>query len=78
MSQQETNYRDHVIINSASGFSQGPCIASYAVWKPKFSEDGYDLVFNGSLPTPFNDSLQAIAAAMQTAQEKLDRLLADQ
>ena len=74
MNQPENNYRDHVIITSYSGPTNGPWLGNYSIWC--LDEDQkYIEVLNGFVKDIFNKTDDAVTAATEEAQTKLDGYL---
>ena len=74
MNDEDSNYRGHAIIPSASGPAGGPWLGNYSAWRLE-EDKKYTEVLNGFVKEVFTNTDGAIAAAVKEAQVKLDEHL---
>jgi len=74
MSNSENNYREHIIITSASGPVGGPWIASYTIWKSE-DNNSHKAVLQGQISELYKTAEEAHSAATIESRSKLDVLL---
>ena len=74
MNDLANDHREHTIFCHASGFSNGPFVASFSAWRIE-PNNSYRAVTQGTLPSVFDTREAAFAAALAEAKLCIDKLL---